>query len=178
MMHAKFDKIQLSIFRDTKNNVSCAPCGRRIRTWLKSSQVRTLNYYSPNAYQYVRSILCQIRPRFIKESFESIQEKAMQYTEKKDYCLIIDAMSTREQTLWDANQDKYLWALWIMAQYKLRNPILLHPKQLYSYSWVHVVIGSVQLDTFLLTKCHPKPKHSWLEFPLKWLQRLVFEYGQ
>ena len=28
-MHAKFDDIQLSIFRDTKSNVSCDPCERQ-----------------------------------------------------------------------------------------------------------------------------------------------------
>ena len=29
-MHAQFDEIQLSIFKDTKNNVSCAPCGTKV----------------------------------------------------------------------------------------------------------------------------------------------------
>ena len=52
-MHAKFDAIQLSIFRDTKNNVSCAPNGRWYSDDVKEFAT-TLNYYSPKAYQYVR----------------------------------------------------------------------------------------------------------------------------
>jgi hypothetical protein len=62
MMHAKFDKIQLSIFRDTKNNVSCAPCGRRIRTWLKSSQVPLTTTRLMHTSMYGQYFLCQIRP--------------------------------------------------------------------------------------------------------------------
>ena len=120
MMHAKFDEIQLSIFKDTKNNVGCAP-GCRYSGVVKEF-ASTLNYYSPKAYQYVRSILplpnpslirnwssvLESEPGFIKESFESIHKEAMQCPEKKDCCLIIEAMSTRKQTLWDAKQDKYV----------------------------------------------------------------------
>ena len=62
MMHAKFDKIQLSIFRDTKNNVSCAPCGRRIRTWLKSSQVPLTTTRLMHTSMYGQYFLCLIRP--------------------------------------------------------------------------------------------------------------------
>ena len=120
-MHAKFDGIQLSIFRDTKNNVSCAPNGRRYTDTVKEFET-TLNYYSPKAYQYVRSILplphpslirkwssiLECEPGFIKEAFESLQKDATSCPEKQDCCLIIDAMSTRKQTLWDSQQDKYV----------------------------------------------------------------------
>jgi hypothetical protein len=111
-MHAKFDAIQLSIFRDTKNNVSCAPNGRRYSDDVKEFAT-TLNYYSPKAYQYVRSIvlsphptlirkwssILECEPGFVKEAFESLQKDAMSCPEKKDCCLVIDAMSTRMQTL-------------------------------------------------------------------------------
>ncbi|CAB4006611.1 THAP domain-containing 9 [Paramuricea clavata] len=120
-MHSKLDKIQLSIFRDTKNNVSCAPNGRRYTEIVKEF-VTTLNYYSPKTYQYVRSILplphpsiirkwssiLECEPGFIKEAFESLQKDAMSFPEKQDCCLIIDAMSTSKQTLWDSQQDKYV----------------------------------------------------------------------
>ncbi len=66
MMHAKFDEIQLSIFRDTKNNVSCAPCGRRYSDVVKEF-ASTLNYYSPKAYQYVRSIVPLPNPSLIRK---------------------------------------------------------------------------------------------------------------
>ena len=53
-MHADFDNIQLFIFRDTKNNTTCTPTGRRYSDIVKEFAV-TLNYYSPKAYDYVRS---------------------------------------------------------------------------------------------------------------------------
>ena len=120
-MHAQFDEIQLSIFKDTKNNVSCAPCGRRYSDAVKEFAT-TLNYYSPKAYQYVRSILplphpslirkwssiLECEPGFIKEAFESLQKYAMSCPEKKDCFLLIDAMSTRKQMLWDPKQDRYV----------------------------------------------------------------------
>ena len=51
-LHAKFDHIQLSIFRDTKNNVNCAPCARRYSDAVKEFST-TINYYSPKACEYV-----------------------------------------------------------------------------------------------------------------------------
>ena len=42
-MHAEFDGIQLSIFRDVKINVSCAPSGRRYSDVVKEFAT-TLNY--------------------------------------------------------------------------------------------------------------------------------------
>jgi hypothetical protein len=119
-MHAEFDGIQLSIFRDVKN-VSCAPSGRRYSDVVKEFAT-TLNYYSPKAYEYVRTILplphpslirkwssvVQCEPGFIKDSFEAISKEAKTCPEKKDCCLIIDAMSIRKQLLWDNNQSKYV----------------------------------------------------------------------
>jgi hypothetical protein len=118
-MHAKFDGIQLSIFRDTKNNVSCAPPpplpnGRRYTCTVKEFAT-TLNYYSPKAYPYVRSILplphasmklqnyeaSKKLSNLSKEAFESLQKDAMSCPEKQDCWLIIDTMSTR-----DSQQDK------------------------------------------------------------------------
>ena len=120
-MHADFDNIQLSIFRDTKNNTTCTPNGRRYSDIVKEFAV-TLNYYSPKAYDYVRSILplphpslirkwsslLKCEPGFIKESLESIGNDAKSCIEKRDCCLIIDAMSTRKQIFWDASQGKYV----------------------------------------------------------------------
>ena len=119
-MHAKFDDIQLSIFRDTKNNVSCDPRGRRYSDNVKEFAT-TLNYYSPKAYEYVRSVLplpnpsllrkwssvLECEPGFIEATFQSLEREATASPEKKDCCLIIDAMSIRKQTLYDAHQDKY-----------------------------------------------------------------------
>ena len=56
LLSAKFDGVQLAIFRDTKNNASCDPCGRRYVDVVKEFAT-TLNYYSPKAYEYVRSII-------------------------------------------------------------------------------------------------------------------------
>jgi hypothetical protein len=121
VMHSKFDGVQLSIFRDTKSNVSCVPCGRRYSDPVKEFAT-TLHYYSPKAYQYVRSILplpnpslirkwssvLECDPGFVKEAFESLGKEASTSSEKKDCFLVIDAMSTRKQSLWDPKQDKYV----------------------------------------------------------------------
>jgi hypothetical protein len=174
MMNAKFDEIQLSIFRDTKNNVSCAPCGRRYSDVVKEF-ASTLNYYSPKAYQYVRSILplpnlslirkwssvLECEPGFIKESFESIQKEAMQCPEKKDCCIIIDSMSTRKQTLWDDKQDKYVGFVDYGTTPTEKPDTLASEAVVFLLVGARIVTGSVQLDTFLLAKCHPKLKHSW-----------------
>ena len=115
VMHSKFDGVQLSIFRDTKNS------GRRYSDPVKEFAT-TLHYYSPKAYQYVRSILplpnpslirkwssvLECNPGFVKEAFDSLGKEASSYSEKKDCFLVIDAMSTRKQSLWDSKQDKYV----------------------------------------------------------------------
>ena len=120
-MHADFDCMQLSIFTDTKNNINCAPTGRRYSDIVKEFAV-TLNYYSPKAYDYVRSILplphpslirkwssnLKCEPGFIQESFDFIGNDAKSCKEKRDCYLIIDAMSTRKQVFWDAHQGKYV----------------------------------------------------------------------
>jgi hypothetical protein len=177
MMHAKFEEIQLSIFRDTKNNVSCTLCGRRYSDVVKEF-ASTLNYYSPKAYQYVRSSVLECEPGFIKESFESIQKEAMQCPEKKDYCLIIDAMSTRKKTLWDAKEDKYVGFV------DYGTIPTEKPDTLASEAVVFLLVDArshwrCPVGYFLADKMSSKkPKHSWLELPLKWTQRLVFEYSE
>ena len=69
----------------------------------------TLHYYSPKAYEYVRTILPLPHESLIKKwSFESLQQDIAKSPEKKDCFLIIDAMSTRKQILCDSTQDKYV----------------------------------------------------------------------
>ena len=55
-VHAKFDHIQLLIFRDTKRNVNCTPRRRKYSDAVKE-YATTINYYSSKAYENVRSIL-------------------------------------------------------------------------------------------------------------------------
>ena len=121
LMHCQFDALQLSIFRDTKNNVTRATCGRRYSDIVKEFAT-TLHYYSPKACNYVRSILplpqpslirkwssvLECEPGFIKESFEALKKESKKNNEKADCCLIIDALSTRKQMLWDNQKDEYV----------------------------------------------------------------------
>ena len=61
-LHKSFDKLQLLIFYNSKNNTMTPPCGRRYTDDIKEFSL-TLHYYSPKAYEYVRSILpFQIHP--------------------------------------------------------------------------------------------------------------------
>jgi hypothetical protein len=66
LLSAKFDGVQLANFRDTKNNASCYPCGRRYVDVVKEFAT-TLNYYSPKAYEYVRSIIPLPHPSLIRK---------------------------------------------------------------------------------------------------------------
>ena len=95
-LNAEFDEIQLSIFKDAKNNVSCLPNGRRYSDIVKEFAV-TLHFYSPKAFEYVRIILplphepltkkwssvIECQPGFVKESFESLQKDIAKCPEKK-----------------------------------------------------------------------------------------------
>ena len=65
-LHTTFDKLQLSIFYNTKNNNSTSPCGRRYTDDVKEFAL-TLNYYSPKAYQYVRSTIPLPNPSLIRK---------------------------------------------------------------------------------------------------------------
>ena len=108
-LHASFDKLQLSIFNNTKNNTTISPCGRPYTDDIKEFSL-TLYFYSPKAYEYVRSIIplpnpsliCKwsssvdCEPGFLQEAFQSLQSEAEKTPSKKDCCLIIDAMSIRK----------------------------------------------------------------------------------
>ena len=84
--------------------------------------ILTFHFYTPKAYEYVRTILplpheslikkwssvVECEPGFIRESFESLQKDIAKCPEKRDCYLIVDAMSTRKQMLYDSTQDKYV----------------------------------------------------------------------
>ena len=52
------------------------------------------------------TIKCE--PGFIKEAFISLSEEVKKSTHRRDCFLVIDAMEIRKQTLWDANQERYV----------------------------------------------------------------------
>ncbi len=123
----------------------------------------TLHYYSPRAYEYVRSVLplphpslirkwlsiVECNPGFFKESFESLKNEVLLNPDKKDCCLIIDGMAIRKQTLWDSKNDKY-------AGFVDYGDIPTEkPEKYASVVFVLVgleVIGNVLWDIFLQTK--------------------------
>ena len=49
----------------------------------------------------------ECEPGFLKEAFQSLASEVSHSPEKKDCCLIIDAMSIRKQTVWDPKRDQY-----------------------------------------------------------------------
>ena len=119
-LHKSFDKLQLSIFYNSKNNTMTPPCGRRYTDDIKEFSL-TLHYYSPKAYEYVRSILplpnpslirkwsssVNCEPGFLDEAFESLKVDVEEKPERKDCSFIIDAMSIRKQTLLEPNKERY-----------------------------------------------------------------------
>ena len=139
-LHGSFDKLQLSIFNNTKNNTTVSPCGRRYTDDIKEFSL-TLYFYSPKAYEYVRSIIplpnpslirkwsssVDYEPGFLQEAFQSLQSEAEKTPSKKNCCLIIDAMSIRKQTLWDPKKEQYSGFV-NYGQYHLKilKPLHLH----------------------------------------------------
>ena len=101
-------------------NLKVAPSGRRYPDEIKELAL-TLYFYSPKAYRYIRSIIplpnqslikkwsssFKCEPGFIEEAFTSLSDMISASPINKDCCLVIDAMSIRKQTLWDAENDQY-----------------------------------------------------------------------
>lgn len=148
-LHASFDKIQLSIFQNVQKNTQSLPCGRRYTDDIKEFAL-TLYFYSPKAYQYVRSILplpnpslirkwsssVDCEPGFLKEAFQALSDEVKQCPEKKDCCLIMDAMSIRKETVWDNKNDKYDGFI----NYGIVNPD--DPETLASEALVFLLVGA------------------------------------
>ena len=120
-LHSSFDTLQLSIFHNTKHNTTVAPTGRRYTDDIKEFAL-TLYYYSPKAYQYVRSIIplpnpSLIRkwsssvdgePGFLNEAFNSLEAEVKNSQTKKDCSLVIDAMAIGKQTVVDPKGKEYV----------------------------------------------------------------------
>ena len=70
-LHTSFDTLQLSIFHNAKNNTTISPNGRRYTDDIKQFAL-TLYFYSPKAYQYVRSIIPLPNPSLIKKWSSSV----------------------------------------------------------------------------------------------------------
>lgn len=110
-LHTSFDKLQLSLFHNVKNNNVTFPTGRRYTDDIKEFSL-TLYFYSPKAYEYVRSIIplpnpslirkwsssVDCEPGFIEESFQSLKAEVDKTPTKKDCSLVIDARPIRKQT--------------------------------------------------------------------------------
>ena len=114
-LHSEFDDMQLQLLYNFKNNLKASPSARRYLDEIKEFSI-TLHCYSPKAYEYNRSIVrlpnkslirkwsskCACEPGFIGQAFTSLST-----INDKDCCLIIYAMSTQKQTLWNSGKDQY-----------------------------------------------------------------------
>ena len=110
----------LQFLYNFNKNLKAAPSGRRYPDEVKELAL-TLYFYSPRAYKYVRSIIplpnqslikkwsssFKCEPGFIEEAFTSLSDMISGSPVNKDCCLVLDAMSIRKQTLWDAENDRY-----------------------------------------------------------------------
>ena len=47
-------------------------------------------------------------PGFITEAFKILKQEVKDHPEKKDCCLVFNAMAIRKQTLWDPTKDAYV----------------------------------------------------------------------
>ena len=108
LMDNNFDGIKLPLFQNLMKNSSRALRGKRYSDELKECAV-TLQFSSAKAYGYMRKILplphpsiiqkwiCE--PGFLIKAFETLQKKYESKTEKKDHCLMFDAMAIRKQAI-------------------------------------------------------------------------------
>jgi hypothetical protein len=120
LMHNNFDGMKLALFQNVMKNSKRAAKGRRYSDEVKEFAV-TLQFYSAKAYTYVRKILplphpsliqkwarsINCEPGFLTEAFETLQQECESNNEKKDCCLVIDAMAIRKQAIWDKAKKKY-----------------------------------------------------------------------
>ena len=110
ILHAAFENLQLSLFKNTKTNVKRKPSGRRYDDQMQEFAL-TLYFYSPKAYKYVRSIILlpnpsslrkwsssvNCEPGFSEEAFNTLASDVSRDATKKDCCMIIHAMAIRKQ---------------------------------------------------------------------------------
>lgn len=120
ILHANFDTMQLALFKNVLKNSKRRSKGRRYSDEVKEFAV-TLQYYSTKAYKYVRSILplphpsliqkwsrsINCEPGFFTEAFETLQNECKSINEKRDCCLVIDAMAIRKQAIWNEAKKKF-----------------------------------------------------------------------
>ncbi len=121
LLHNNFDGLNLSLFNNAMKNNKALPGGRRYTDEIKEFAV-TIQYYSPKAYNFLRSIIplpapslikrwarsVDCEPGFITEALDILKSEIQDQPEKKDCCLVFDAMAIRKQTLWDPKQDEFV----------------------------------------------------------------------
>ncbi|CAB3997104.1 DNA transposase THAP9 [Paramuricea clavata] len=120
LLHHNFNGLNLSLFNNVMKN-KAQTCGRRYTDQIKEFAV-TVHFYSPKAYNFVRTIIplpapsmikswassVKCNPGFITEAFEILKHEIKDHPEKKDCSLVFDAMAIRKQTLWDPRTDSYV----------------------------------------------------------------------
>ena len=118
-LQSTFENTHLQFLYNFKN-LKTSPSRRRYSDEIKEFAL-TLHFYSPKAYKYARRIIplpnkslirkwstsFKCDPGFIEEAFTSLSNLISGSPINKDCCLVIDAMSIRKQTLWDAEKDRY-----------------------------------------------------------------------
>ena len=121
LLNNHFGNLQLSLFENSMKNGKCTPKKRRYTQDITEVAL-TLYFYSPQAYNYVRSILhllhpsmlrkwstsvnCQ--PGFLSEVFQSLAAEVQKSADKKECALILDGMAIRKQTIYDPKEDRYV----------------------------------------------------------------------
>ena len=121
LLHHDFKGLNLQLFNNSMKNNQVHSCGRRYNDQIREFAV-TVQFYSPKAYNYLRKIIplpapslikslarsIKCSPGFIAEAFKILEEEVKDHSEKKDCCLVFDAMAIRKQTLWDPTKDAYV----------------------------------------------------------------------
>ena len=110
-----FSGLTLAVFRNQVRNQTRTPTGRRYSDDIVKFAV-TLHFYSPKAYDFVRSFLflptartirqwassidCQ--PGHLTAVYEYLSKMVEQDPKLKECCLMADEMSIKKDTQWDS----------------------------------------------------------------------------
>ncbi len=120
MLEVKFSGMALELFKNQAKNMDTQPKGRRYTDEVKKFAI-TSHFYSPHAYEHLRTIFTLPHPRslrqwsssvkcapgFFKDVFKQLQDKVAKGDFVKDCALMLDSMHIKSRTQYNRSEDKF-----------------------------------------------------------------------
>lgn len=103
MLEENFGGFSLSLLLHERKVKTLGKKGLRYTSEMKNF-AKTLFFYSPKAYRYVRKMFT---PGFLEEVFQFLKNEVSKNSWLQDCSLVYDSMSLRKQLIWEPNKGKY-----------------------------------------------------------------------